>query len=459
MVRPGFAAAYGVLWGVAMACGVAWCFPEMLVNYFGLSPAMSWIGFLAVGIGLTGVYYGAFAAWLSLLAHQQAASPLLLAAGWGACEFARANLLIGNPWALSAYSQVACTRLIQIADATGPYGVGMLIAAVNACLAGLLSPALRSRRPAVSGAGVIAACSAALVYGEWRLSQTFTIGEPITVAVIQGAIEQQDGRNPQPRETRLQRYLTLTREAAVVHPDLIFWPEYAVDFPLQNAPERKAVLDVARELGADLILGGPHYGYGIADFYHYNSVFLVRDGKLADRYDKLHLVPFAEESRRMWFIPRKTSGYQPGHRLRALRAGAAQLGAFVCFEAMYPDLVRSFALQGAEVLANLSNDAWFGHAAPARHQLDIATVRAIENRRYLVRPTTTGFSAVIDPYGRAVALGGFGAPEVLTASIRPSQAQTPYQRWGDTAAWTAVALMVAVSLYHELKQFQKGGVS
>lgn len=278
-LRTGYVAVCGVLRGLVMACGVAWCLPGMLMHYFTLSPVASWIGFLAIGIGLSGFYYGIFAAWLSWLARRQAAGPLLIAAGWGTCEFARANLLIGNPWALSGYSQVTWTQLMQIADATGPYGVGMLLAAVNACLAGCFTPALRSRRPILSGAGVVAACGAALVYGEWRLSQSFATGEPIKVAVIQGASEQQNGRNPGHRESRLQRYLTLTKEAGAARPDLIFWPESAVDFPLQNSYKRTAVLAVAQELGADLILGGPHYGYGIADFYHYNSVFLVHGGR------------------------------------------------------------------------------------------------------------------------------------------------------------------------------------
>jgi apolipoprotein N-acyltransferase len=139
-------------------------------------------------------------------------------AGWGTCEFARANLLIGNPWALSGYSQVAWTQIIQIADTTGPYGVGMLIAAVNACVAGVLSPALRSRRPVVSGAGVAAALCVTLFYGQWRLSQPFATGEPVTVAVIQGAIERQNGQNTEQQEIRLQRYLALTKEAAAAHP-------------------------------------------------------------------------------------------------------------------------------------------------------------------------------------------------------------------------------------------------
>jgi apolipoprotein N-acyltransferase len=420
----------------------------MLTNYFGLSPLVSWVGLVAVGIGLTGVYYGAFAAWLSWLAHRQAASPLVVAAGWGVCEFARANLLIGNPWALSGYSQVALTRLMQIADATGPYGVGMLIAAVNACLAGLFTPALRGRRPLHSCVGIATIGVATLLYGEWRLSQTFVSGEPIEVAVIQGAIERQLRWDPEHREANLGRYLTLTKEVALARPRLIFWPENAVDFYLQeDVPEREAVLSVARDLRADLILGGPYYGYGVSHVYYHNSVFLIRRGKLAGRYDKIRLLPFAETDQFRELFSRAPLNYKPGRRPHALRSADIRIGAFVCFEAMYPDLVQGFALQGAEVLANPSNDDWFDHAAPARHQLDIATVRAIENRRYLVRPTAAGFSAIIDPYGRAVALSGFATPEVLTASVYPSRARTLYQRWGDAAAWIAVAFVTTVSLF------------
>jgi len=458
MVRPGYAAAYGILWAVVASYGVAWWFPSMLADYFKLPTVGVWAGFFAVAIGLAGVYFGVFAAWLSWLARRQAASPLLLAAGWGACEFARANLFIGNPWALSGYSQVACTRLMQIADATGPYGVGMLIAAINACLVGFLTPVLRSRQPGMSCIGMVATCTAVFIYGEWRLSQTFTTGEPVTVAVIQGAIERQNGQNPQRRETSLQRYLALTREAAAAHPTLIFWPENAVDFLFQHSPESMAVLAASRELGADIILGGPHYGFGIADFYQYNSVFLVHGGKLVGRYDKLRLVPIAEGGQARWLLPKKDSAYQPGRRLRVLHAGIVPVGAFLCFEAMSPDFVRQFALQGAEVLANPSNDKWFGHTGPARHQLNVAILRAIENRRYLVRPTATGFSAVIDPYGRIVVHSGLGTSEVLTASIRPSQAQTPYQRWDDAAAWIAIAVVIAASLY-QLTQRHKGGES
>src|SRR5262249_36598779 len=157
-----------VLWAVVAEYGVCWWLPETLAHYFRFPLIVGWLGFFALSVGLAGIYFGTFAAWLSWLARRQAASPLLLAAGWGAWEFARANLLIGNPWALAGYSQVALPWLMQIADATGPYGVGMLIAASNASLTGLVSPALRGRRVASSLLGIVAVLGCVCLYGKWR---------------------------------------------------------------------------------------------------------------------------------------------------------------------------------------------------------------------------------------------------------------------------------------------------
>jgi len=184
-------------------------------------------------------------------------------------------------------------------------------------------------------------------------------------------------------------------------------------------------------------------------------VFLVRRGKVAGRYDKIRLLPFAEVNHFARIFPGLRDHYEPGRFTQMLRATAARVGAFVCFEAMYPALVREFARKGAEVLANPSNDSWFGDAAPARHELDIASVRAIENRRYLIRATTTGVSAVIGTYGLVVSASEFGSPEVLTASISRSHARTPYQRWGDSVCWLALFLTLAASLSPELTRLRK----
>lgn len=449
LVRPPLAAMYGLLWGILMTCGFGWSFVEMVANYFETSLTVGVVALFIVSLTLFGIYFSIFVAWLSWLTQRQAASPLLVATGWGVCEFARANLGAGNPLALVSYSQVQFIHLIQVADVTGPYGVGMLVAAANACLAGFFIPALRGRRPALSLAGVVILFVLTLGYGHWRLSQTFATGEPVQVAVIQGGIERRLRWDPAHRDANLAHYLKLTEEVATTQTKLIFWPEHAIDFPLQkDLPQTQAVFGVTRDLGIELILGGPYYRFGVKEIHNRNAVFLVREGKLVGRYDKLLLVPFAEEDRSGWLAVQNKLGYESGRRLYTLRAGAAQIGVFVCFEVMYPSLVRRFALQGAEVLANPSNDDWFGYAAPARHMLDMAIVRAIENRRYLVRPTATGFSAVIDPYGRTSVLSGFGPPEALTGTVRLSRALTPYLRWGDAIPWMTVAFVVAATFFH-----------
>ncbi|MBI3250183.1 MAG: apolipoprotein N-acyltransferase [Deltaproteobacteria bacterium] len=446
MTRPRSAALYGGLWGVAVMHGVGWWFPQVVANYFQVSFAVGWIGLLAVSIFLIGSSVAGFAAWLSWSTRQQAVGPMLVAFGWGTCEFTRATFLSSNWIALSGYSQMAFTRLVQIADIAGPYGVGILLAWGNAYAAGFFAPRL-CRRPLRSGLGIGAMIIATLLYGQWRLSQIFAVGDPLPIAVIQGAIDEQLRWKPEYIQANLDRYLSLTRTIAEAHPTLIFWPEYAIDFHLQlESRQREAIFQMTRDLGADLLVGGRYYGYGESAMFFRNSVFLVHQGALAGRYDKVHLIPFAENNPLEFLLPQIRDQYEPGQRGRLLSTATARIGAFICFESVYPDFVREFVRQGAEVLANPSNDAWLGSAAPARHQLDIASMRAIENRRYLVRPTTTGISAVIDPYGRIVTASDYGVPAVLTATIFRSHAHTLYQRWGDAVTWIAVVWTLVCSL-------------
>ena len=438
-LSPLRAAAAGMCWIATMGAGVAWFVPAMLSHYFGLAPVASWLASLPIVFVMHGVWISAYAAWVAWLARRHAANPLLLAAGWLVCEFARARGAMGAPWALTAYSQLSSTWLIQSADLAGPYGIGLIVAGVNACVAAWIAPALRGRRPRLAVATIAAACAAAFVYGEFRLAQSFDAGEAVRVAVVQGGAPPADKSE---RPARLARYVALTRSAAA--PQLIVWPEYAVEAYLQEASDtRDTVLRAAREAGADLVLGAPHYTLSRVGTRYHNSVQLVRDGRPTARYDKHRLVPFAETS------------YTPGSGRFVLPATALRLGALLCFESMQPDLAREAVRQGAEVLVNLSNDAWFGDAQAARLQLDNATLRAVENRRYLVRAASTGFSAVIDPHGRTLRRSEFDTYEVLDSTVRASHARTPYQRWGDSFAWIVVAGVAAVSLRLSLKRAER----
>jgi apolipoprotein N-acyltransferase len=442
-VSPPRAASCGLLWGVLVCAGTAWWFPGMLSEYLAIPHWAGFVGFVIAATALVGLHTALFAGWLAWLARRRPATPLVVAAAGGASEYVRLELSAGIPWAFLGYTQAALPAVMQVADLAGPYGIGMLLAAANGVVAGWFSARLRGARPWLSLAGVVAAVCAVVTYGSWRLAQSFTEGDPVvSVAIVQGGIERRTRWDPAQREANLAHYLELSTEAAAGRPAIIFWPEFAIDFYLQEAtPTQRRVLAAGRESGADLIIGGPHYGAGDEQVVYQNSVFLVRDGQIAGRYDKRMPLAVSETS---FFGLRSRLGqvsYSPGEHATLLEARPLTLAVSVCSEAMNPDFVRRQALAGAELLANPSNDYWFGSESAARHQLQVAAVRAIENRRFLVRPTATGYSAVVDPHGKTVVHGRFGTAEVLAATVVPSRATTPYHRVGNAACWLALLVV------------------
>jgi apolipoprotein N-acyltransferase len=228
---------------------------------------------------------------------------------------------------------------------------------------------------------------------------------------------------------------------------VIVWPESALDGYLQEpSSTRAAVLDLAQTTGADLVIGGPHYERTIEGTRYHNSAFLVRGDEIAARYDKHRLVPFAEDGRGAHGGGSVATRYTPGTGTTLLAARGLRAGMLLCFEAMFPALTRGTTRDGADVLFNLSNDGWFGRPEAAQMQLDIATLRAVESRRFLVRAAATGISAVVDPHGIRLEQSAFGTHEVLDASVRPSHARTLYQRWGDVPAWLLIAGAVLATL-------------
>lgn len=437
------AAAYGALWALVATCGVAWWLPRMLEAYFGLSTLESWLGLIAAALLINALPYAAFAAWLAWLKDRRTVTPLLVASSWGVAEFARAQGWLANPFALIAYTQHE-SPFAQVADLVGPYGLGMLVVAVNAALA----HALLSTRTGVGRLGPLAATAlviaAAFGYGTWRLAQDFGEGEALPVVVVQGGIARELVWDRSTREANLERYLQLTEQEDAARARLVFWPEFAIDFYLNEpTPWRAQLLERVRARGSDLVAGAAHYQLGTNRVRYHNSVYVIDgDGFVADRYDKQRLVPFAEYGPLGDFLRAKTAVYAPGGEPRVLRTDAARVGAFLCGEVLFPEIARELARQGAEVLANPSNDYWFGHPSASLHQLQMASLRAIENRRWLVRPTATGVSALIDPHGHTVARSGTAGAEVLSGSLRRSTAVTVYQVAGD--AVLALALLVVL---------------
>jgi apolipoprotein N-acyltransferase len=233
--------------------------------------------------------------------------------------------------------------------------------------------------------------------------------------------------------------------------ELIVWPESSITFFLSHEPSYQAVIArLLRDAGADLVLGGPYHDDAEPEeVRYYNSAFYVgRDGAIASRYDKTHLLPFAEyfPLRTIEFLRRRfehvrffTHG-EPGARL-ATRFG--DIATVICFEGIFPEIVRAQTRLGARLLINLSNDAWLGVGPGPEQHLAMVALRAVESRLWVIRATTTGISAFIDPNGRVVDRTAGGVATYLNGSVVPMDVPTVYKRWGDAFAYGCVVVALA----------------
>jgi len=361
------------------------------------------------------LFAAAFGAAFAALEGRGLAGPFAVAALWTALyDHARSFVLTGFPWATLGYAQHWNFALLPLAGFAGVYGLSFVSALGGAGLAELARR--RWRAAALAFAGVALAHAAGLALGAAAKPAS---GEPIRVAVLQGNIDQGVKWSEAWRERTFQIYADLTREAARRGARIVVWPETAVPGALEAEPSLAASLRaLARETRAWLVVGGVGLELspdGARAIHFYDSAFVVADdGSTRDRYDKTHLVPFGEyvPLRDLFgvFVSSVASGIAPadvapGERVRSVRVspdgdGGFPVGAAVCYELLFPDLMRRFAADGAEILLGMTNDAWYGKTGAPYQFLAITALRSAETGLWTARAANTGVSAFIDGSGR-----------------------------------------------------------
>lgn len=393
-----------------------------------------------------GLYFGLVAALQSWLGRSLgtgwalATTPFL----WVAGEWVRGRILSGFPWGLLGYSQYRQLAVIQIAEATGVYGVSFLIVAVNAGLAALL--VFGWRRAARGTALVLLLLVGTLAFGLFRLGVP-AANRTIEIAVVQPSIEQSLKWDQAYQAETLRIYTTLTREAGRAKPAVILWPETAAPIFLRRDPRLVAELEgLSREVGAPLLVGsldGDRRGF-------YNSAFFLTGRGITGKYDKIHLVPFGEYvplSRVIGFVRRWAefiSEFQTGLAPRVFREEPAPFGVVICYEGIFPELFRKFVAGGAEYMVNITNDAWFGTTSGPVQHLAMLPLRAVENRVAIARAANTGISALVEPSGRIARTLGLFERGVLSFTLPLRQRTTLYARFGDLFAYAALLVSAAV---------------
>ena len=397
---------------------------------------------------------------------------LLLAApaAWTALELARTYVFSGFPWALLGYTQYRFLPMIQIADVTAVYGVSFLIVLANASLAGFI----RDRKQAAPLLACVAMLGIVFAYGAHRLSEK-DLGEPLRVSVIQGNIEQDKKWDRAYQAEVIGTYERLTRKAIEARPDLVIWPETATPFYFggteRNDPELTADLrSFVRKTGTPLLTGSPNYERRPDRTYVLrNSAYLLdRDGSTAAVYHKLHLVPFGEYvplKNLLFFVEKMVQAigdFQSGMDYTVMelkdRDGGRSiaLSTVICYEIIFPNLVRTFVDRGATVMTTITNDAWFGRTAAPYQHFAMAVFRAVENRVPVARAANTGVSGFIDARGRVLETSGIFTEAYLTRDLVPASGhRTFYTRYGDVFAYLCALTSLILLVLPPKRPFSK----
>jgi apolipoprotein N-acyltransferase len=256
---------------------------------------------------------------------------------------------------------------------------------------------------------------------------------------------------------------------AAEKPDLLVWPEAPAPFSLQDAQFAKIASKLAIDFEHPFLAGviewkppvNPSDPVPRSGLAPYNSAALVdAQGQRIFVYDKVHLVPFGEYEpfplihRVVSSVSDEVGGFRKGNKHAVgVLPGGNKFGVFICYEAIYPGEVRRFAANGAQLLINISNDGWFGRSAAADQHLHMARVRAVENRRWMVRTTNNGFTVSVDPYGRVFSPLPTDVRAAANLPYDFRADETVYTRFGDWFAWMCVLVsaILVVTTFRKVK--------
>jgi len=428
--------------GAGLACGLAFYLPllgwihTVLATYGGLPTAQA--------MAATGLLAGYMALYPALFAVGIRRLPLLAAPVlWVGLDVLRGLLFTGFPWMDLGYDLYRQTPLLQVAAVTGHHGLTFCLVLANAILATVLI----RRRWTTGGTVGLLVLTVALGGAVWRYQHL--AGRPpqatMTVGIVQGNIDQDRKWIASELSRAIDRHLSLTGAVVRQHaPDLVVWPETALPLPPNRLPGFLPALSaMLAPSGTALLTGVPWEEPGPR--YTNRAILLAPDGRITGHYDKQHLVPFGEYIPLRGMLPidspvvESMADFSPGQTGSPLACGPARLGVLICFESIFPQLARQTTAQGADLLVNITNDAWFGRSnAPWQH-FAMAVLRAVENHRSLVRAANTGISGAIDPLGRVTATTGLFVPATLAVTVERSTADTPYGRGGH---WFGIGCLV-----------------
>ena len=450
----------GLLTGTVYFAGTVYWTGTVIIAFGDVNPIVAMVGMVLLSAYLA--LYPAVASLVTsrLIARLGAAGLFIAPMAWVATEYLRGYFLTGFPWVPLGNSQVTVLPVAQLASVLGVYGLSALVAYINTTLAYSLVTSGTQRVVAVASAVVVLVVVGG--WGAWRIAggSLTREGTPIRVGLIQGNIAQEDKWNPAQARRIFTTYIAMTRDAVRRGAEYIIWPESSTPFTFEDPladPAGDAMLrQLAREVRVPILFGSDQVirRQPVESSELYNAAYqLDPDGKTIAFYRKIHLVPFGEFfpfQRWIAFAAPLVQRFVPfsaGTGPVLLPVGSHRASTAICYEVVFPELARDAVAAGSELLTTVTNDGWYGRSSAPYQHWEMASMRAIEQGRYLARAANTGISGLVDPYGRVVVRSSIFEQVGLVGEARFLTGRTVYSLIGDMIAYVAIALTVLAATF------------
>jgi apolipoprotein N-acyltransferase len=439
--RGRFHFANGFICGVVSYVGLVY-WVVVAMNRFGGIPMPLAVATMLLLVLYLSLFTACFA-WLAGFLRDRLGIPIALSAppAWALLEYLRGVMLSGFPWSFLAHSQYNFLPIVQTASVAGTYFISFLIVAVNCLIYTVLE---RKRFPLAYGALTACLFAACLAFGFYRMSG-HVLGDMHT-AIVQGNVRQDIKFDEAYRVATVNRYANLT----LLHSrpsDLVVWPETAMPFVFDRERMAGGIRTLPEACRNTLLFGTISRD---ARGRYYNTAYVIgKNGEVFDPYSKNHLVPFGEYTPFADYFPFladisvAVGDFFPGPSHDPIRTDAGRIGVLICYEGVFPYITRDTVRRGAQVLVNITNDAWFGRSSAPYQHYAAYIFRAVETDRYVLRAANTGLSAIIDPRGRTTAETGLFETAVLRGAFGLRDGQTIYVRYGD---WFLLLALVTLAV-------------
>ena len=406
------------------------------------------------------LYWGIWG-WLCALLRKHCKNDIvfviLSSCVWVVLEYIRTYVLTGWPWLIKGYSQYEFTQIIQIAEYCGVYGVSFAIMLVN----GLLYFGFSNRKKSyiISAAVLFLAIFFFGVY-KYEKFQNFG-GKEHSAVLVQSNVEQYKKLDNTYRDEMFARLQSEAEEISKIKPELVLWSESEIINLIPAEIESYNFADkIAKTAGGFNIIGAP---YLTGDDRLYNNLFYFDgNGGYVAMHSKNHLVPFGEYTPFRNFLVKYISiinqldNLLKGKDTNVFTDKELYIGALICSENFFPDIVRRFVLSGAKVLTNHSNDAWYLNSSGPHKHFTANPFRAVESRKAVLTAANTGVSAIIEPSGKIVAQTKVYERTLLSGKFRQNNYKTFYMLYGDVFVKFCIFFLVAFILFVVYKRYVLG---